>query len=92
MPSPLAAAAETESVEALGEAARKRSRQRTHRLLAADRTTPINPHRLATVRRTDRIHVIDKGVVAEQGTHDELLARRELPAPLGQFQTGALAA
>ncbi|MGX1543793.1 hypothetical protein [Streptomyces adustus] len=94
MPSPLAAAAETEteSVDELSEAARKSSRQRTLRLLGADRTTPITAHRLATVRPTDRIHVIDKGVAAEQGTRDELLARHELPAPHRQFQAGAPAA
>jgi ATP-binding cassette subfamily B protein len=31
-------------------------------------------HRLALARRTDRIYVIDAGRVAEEGTHDELVA------------------
>ncbi|MFB7331317.1 hypothetical protein ACFC00_06685 [Streptomyces adustus] len=93
MPSPLAAAAETESVDESSEAARKSSRQRTPRLLAADRTAPVTAHRFATARYADRIHVIDKGdVVAEQGIHDELLARHGLPAPLRRFPADAPAA
>jgi ATP-binding cassette subfamily B protein len=43
--------------------------------LMRGRTSVIIAHRLATVRRTDRIYVIEDGRVAEAGTHDELLAR-----------------
>ncbi len=43
--------------------------------LLAGRTAFIIAHRLATVRKCDRIHVIDAGRVAESGTHDELIAR-----------------
>ncbi|KJK57982.1 ABC transporter [Saccharothrix sp. ST-888] len=67
--------------------------QRALRGFAADRTMVIIAHRLSTVRHADRIYVMDKGgVVAEQGTHDELLAQHGLYASLWQLQAGDLAA
>ncbi|MER5846151.1 ATP-binding cassette domain-containing protein [Streptomyces sp. NPDC002012] len=67
--------------------------QRTLRVFAADRTMVIIAHRLSTVRHANRIYVMDKGgVVAEQGTHDELLAQHGLYASLWQLQAGELAA
>ncbi|HZP57508.1 MAG TPA: ABC transporter ATP-binding protein [Dehalococcoidia bacterium] len=44
--------------------------------LTARRTSIIIAHRLATVRDADRIIVLHHGEIVEQGTHDELLARR----------------
>jgi len=43
--------------------------------LMQGRTTLVIAHRLSTVRRADRIVVLVRGEIAEQGTHDELLAR-----------------
>ena len=36
----------------------------------------IIAHRLSTVRRCDRIIVIEKGEIAEIGSHDELMAKK----------------
>ena len=40
------------------------------------RTSVVVAHRLSTVRRADKIVVIDRGRIAEEGTHEELVARR----------------
>lgn len=44
--------------------------------LAKDRTTFIVAHRLATITHADRIVVIDNGVIAESGTHHELMEKK----------------
>jgi ATP-binding cassette subfamily B protein len=43
--------------------------------LLAGRTAIIIAHRLATIRRCDRIYVLESGVVVEQGNHAELVGR-----------------
>ncbi len=42
--------------------------------ITSELTTVIISHRFATVRRADRICVLDGGVITERGTHDELVA------------------
>jgi subfamily B ATP-binding cassette protein MsbA len=56
--------------------------------LLENRSTLIIAHRLSTVRRADRVVVLDRGRVVEQGTHGELLGREGIYAKLyrGQFR------
>lgn len=46
-------------------------------VLLENRTAFIIAHRLSTVRRADRIYVIEDGSVLESGTHDELITRED---------------
>ena len=54
--------------------------------LLVGRTTLIIAHRLSTVRRADRLVVLDHGRIVEEGTHTDLLSRGGLYARLYQRQ------
>lgn len=74
----------TSAVDNETEAAIQRSIDR----LAEDRTTLIIAHRLSTIRHADRIFVLERGVVTESGTHEELVAAAGTYAGLWRVQTG----
>ena len=57
--------------------------------LMRGRTTLIIAHRLSTVKEADRVCVLDQGCVAQQGTHDELVARDGIYRRLVQHQFSA---
>ena len=56
--------------------------------LTAGRTTIVIAHRLSTIREADSIVVLEKGMVAEVGNHDQLMAQRGLYFYLSSQQLG----
>ena len=60
--------------------------QAAFEVLMRDRTTLVIAHRLSTIEKADRIVVLQKGQIAEAGTHAELLARGGVYAQLHRTQ------
>lgn len=55
-------------------------------VMSADRTTLIVAHRLATVKKADRILVFDQGRITAEGSHEDLVAQGGLYARLAKLQ------
>lgn len=56
--------------------------------IMVNKTTLIIAHRLSTLLNMDRILVFDRGVIVEDGTHDQLLAKKGVYTELWQAQIG----
>lgn len=54
--------------------------------LMADRTSIVIAHRLSTIEKADKIIVMEKGQIVEQGSHQELLQKEGAYAALHQLQ------
>lgn len=54
--------------------------------VSKDRTTIVIAHRLATVKTADRIIVMNKGKIVDEGTHKELLEKSQLYKSLAELQ------
>lgn len=77
----------TSNVDAISEKKIKESIDK----LSGTATTIVIAHRLSTVRNADYIYVMDQGHVAEEGTHEELLAKKGHYYRLIQAQLGGMA-
>lgn len=64
--------------------------QRSLTKISENRTTIVIAHRLSTIRNADTIFVLDKGRLAEQGTHEELLEKNGIYHQLWMVQSGVL--
>ena len=62
--------------------------QRSLELISRDRTTVVIAHRLSTIRHADRIYVLEKGRIVEEGSHEELVAAGGGYRALWDVQTG----
>jgi subfamily B ATP-binding cassette protein HlyB/CyaB len=58
------------------------------RAICRGRTVLVIAHRLSAVRRADRIIVMERGAIIEQGPHDVLVAAKGAYAKLWNLQAG----
>ena len=54
--------------------------------LMVNRTVIVIAHRLATVKKVDRIIVMDEGRIVDSGSHDDLTAKEGIYARLAELQ------
>ena len=64
--------------------------QRSIEKVSKDRTTIIIAHRLSTIRNSDRIIVLDNGVIMEDGSHEDLISKKGIYKRMWGVQTGVL--
>lgn len=76
-----------EATSALDSASEKLIQDALEKLMEG-RTSIVIAHRLSTIAKLDRIIVLDKGQVIEQGTHAQLLGTKGIYANLWQHQSG----
>ncbi|HBE20165.1 MAG TPA: peptidase C39 [Cyanobacteria bacterium UBA11149] len=74
-----------EATSSLDTESERRFQQNLARI-SRDRTTFIIAHRLSTVRNADSILVLDRGILVEEGNHDELMALQGIYCHLAQQQ------
>jgi ABC-type multidrug transport system fused ATPase/permease subunit len=74
-----------EATSALDSESEKLVQEALNKLMEG-RTSFVIAHRLSTIRNADRIFVIDKGLIAETGTHDELISQKGIYTNLVQLQ------
>ena len=68
----------------------ERAIQQNLRQLTQGKTAIVIAHRLSTIRHADQIIVLRNGLVAESGTHEQLLDHEAIYADLWKVQIGAL--
>jgi ATP-binding cassette subfamily B protein len=64
--------------------------QRSISKVSQNRTAVIIAHRLSTIRNADRILVLEKGEIVEDGNHEQLVAQNGIYSRMWAVQTGMI--